>query len=193
MRKVMIGVPSMGSVKTFTVTSLLGLVGYDKTPKMFSFPNHTYVHEARRICVEEALENGCSHLFFIDSDMAFMPNVLEKLASHRKMVVGANYHARKFPLESTIKFREDGVTVPKDGKDFPKQLFKCYAVPTGMMLIDLRVFEKLPKPWFNFTYKEDGTMDYGEDVYFCDLVQKAGYDVWCDPTIDVRHIGDFGY
>lgn len=193
MNKVMIGMPSMGTIRTFTVTSLMGMLSHDQTPKMFSMPVHTYVHEARRICAEEAIEHGCTHLWFVDADMLFLPNALEKLLSHRKMVVGANYHARELPLRSNIKFRENGVTVPKDGKDFPKHLFKCYAVPTGMMLIDLRVFEKIPKPWFNFTYKDDGRMDYGEDVYFCDLVQKAGIDVWCDPTIDVRHIGDYGY
>lgn len=193
MKKVTIGMPSMGTIKTFTLASLINLIGYEQTPMQFSLPNHTYVHEARRICVEEAISNGSSHLMFIDADMAFKPDVITKLASHRKMVVGANYNERRLPLQSTIKFRENGKTVPKPAEEFPRQLFKCYAVPTGMMLIDLRVFEKLPKPWFGFSYFEDGRMDYGEDVYFCDLVQKAGYDVWCDPTIEVRHIGDYGY
>jgi GT2 family glycosyltransferase len=143
--------------------------------------------------VEEAMASKSSHLLFLDSDMLVHGDVIQKLASHNKMVVGALYNERRMPPTSTVKFRENGVTIAKSGDDIPKQLFKCFAVATGCMLIDMRVFEKLEEPWFFYSCHEDGRMDYGEDVWFCDRVQKAGFDVWCDPTIDIRHIGDFPY
>lgn len=190
---VAVGMPSMGKVQTWTVTSMIDIIGSLKIPKYFSFPVHTYAHEARRICVEEALAMKVSHLFFLDSDMMVKGDVIQRLAAHNKPVIGVLYNERRMPPMSTVKFRENGVTVPREAKDIPNHLFKCYAVGTGCMLIDIKVFEKIEQPWFFYSFFADGRMDYGEDVWFCEQVHKAGMDVWCDPTIDVRHIGDFAY
>lgn len=190
---VTIGMPTMGNIKTFTVMSIINIMASDATPKSFSFPVHTYVHEARRICVEEARQAGATHLFFLDSDMAVKGDVIQKLAYHNKKVVGAMYNERRFPLTNTVKMQKDGVTTSFQGEELPKQLFKCYALGTGCVLIDMEVFDKIEKPWFGFTYFEDGKMDYGEDVFFFDRLHKAGYDVWCDPTIPIKHIGEFAY
>lgn len=183
----------MGSVKLFTVTSLIDIIAKDPHHKTFSFPSHTYTHEARRIVIEEALAAGSSHVFFLDSDMVVKGDVIQKLAKHNKSVVGAMYNERRFPLTSTVKIKKDGEFVDYTTDQLPKTLFQCYAVATGCMLIDLQVFEKIEKPWFFFSSFPDGKMDYGEDVWFCDRVQKAGFSVWCDPTIEIRHIGDYGY
>lgn len=190
---VTVAIPSMGSIKTFTVASIVHILGTMKIPVYFSLPVHTYIHEARRICVEEARQTGCSHLFFLDSDMLVCGDVIMKLAEHNKMVVGALYNEKKMPPVHTVKVMENGKLEIKNTDNLPRQIFKCYAVATGCMLIDMRVFDKLEKPWFFYNYFEDGRIDYGEDVWFCDRVQKAGFDVWCDPTIDIRHIGDFAY
>lgn len=191
--KIAIAIPNMGTLKTFTVTSIIDIIALEKTPLVFSFPSHTYTHEARRICVEEAQAAKCSHIFFLDSDMMVRGDIIQKLAEHNKAIVGANYNERRLPYRSTVKFRENGITVPKDAKDIPNHLFKCYAVATGCLLIDMKVFEKVETPWFFYSALPNGRIDYGDDVWFCEQAHKAGYDVWCDPTIDIRHIGDFAY
>lgn len=183
----------MGSVKVFTVTSLIDIIANDPHIKSFSFPSHTYTHEARRIVIEEAQQVGSSHVFFLDSDMAVKGDVIQRLAKHNKSVVGAMYNERRHPLTSTVKIKKDGELVNFVTTELPKSIFQCYAIGTGCMLIDMKVFEKMEKPYFFFSTFEDGSMDYGEDVWFCDKVQKAGYSVWCDPTIEIRHIGDYGY
>ena len=183
----------MGSVKIFTVTSLIEIIARDPHPKSFSFPSHTYTHEGRRIVVEEAKAAGSSHVFFLDSDMVVQGDVIQKLAAHNKAVVGAMYNERRHPLTSTVKVKKDGELINFNTDNLPKHPFQCYATGTGCMLIDMQVFEKMEKPWFFFSTFEDGRMDYGEDVWFCDRVQKAGFSVWCDPTIEIRHIGDYGF
>ncbi len=50
----------------------------------------------------------------------------------------------------------------------------------------------MTKPWFNFGRKEQAIV-IGEDVWFCRSARDAGYDVWCDPTVSVFHLGDFAY
>lgn len=193
LKSVTIGIPSMGSVKTFTMSSIIDIIAKDPSPKSFSYPVHTYTHEARRICVEEAMNAGSSHLFFLDSDMAVRGTVIQQLAKHHKPVVGALYNERRLPLTNTVKFWDNGSMAPRTSSEMPKTLFQCYAIATGCMLIDMKVFEKVEKPWFFYSYFPDGSMDYGEDVWFCDRVNKAGFSVWCDPTIEIKHIGDFAY
>ena len=60
------------------------------------------------------------------------------------------------------------------------------------MMIDMKVFDNLKFPWFWFEMGENGKM-IGEDVYFCREAGKAGFEVWCDPRIEVKHIGTFEY
>jgi hypothetical protein len=75
----------------------------------------------------------------------------------------------------------------------PAQPFLCYAVPTGCLLIDLSIMAQISQPWFQVTHKPDGSVDMGEDVWFCVQVRAAGFEVWCDPTIPVGHIGDYRF
>jgi len=143
--------------------------------------------------VDEAIRSGSSHVFFLDSDMVVKGDVIQRLARHNKAVVGAMYNERRLPLTSTVKVKKDGVLSNSTTTELPKQLFQCYAVGTGCMLIDIKVFEKIEKPWFFFSSFPDGSLDYGEDVWFCDQVQKAGLSVWCDPTIEIKHVGEYGF
>ena len=32
------------------------------------------------------------------------------------------------------------------------------------------------------------TIDYGEDLAFCDRVRSVGMEIWCEPTARVGHI-----
>jgi hypothetical protein len=61
------------------------------------------------------------------------------------------------------------------------------------MLMKKGVFESLEYPWFQPTWKEyeyngkhirEFTM---EDVAFCDLIQRKGYQIFIDPEIVVGH------
>ena len=76
--------------------------------------------------------------------------------------------------------------------DLPQEPFKCFALGTGCMLIKMSVFDKIEKPYFYYgDAGQEGLMS--EDVYFCDKAHQAGYDVWCDPTIEVGHVGKYIY
>lgn len=59
--------------------------------------------------------------------------------------------------------------------------------PTGFMLIKLDSLKKLERPYFK---AEDGV---GEDVFFCRKARKSGLSVFCDPTIEIGHIGEKVY
>jgi hypothetical protein len=77
--------------------------------------------------------------------------------------------------------------------NIPTELFECQSVGFGCTLIDLKIFEFIPMPWFILGYEEDNISPMTEDVYFCTKARDAGFTVWCDPTIKTGHIGDYIY
>src|SRR3990167_741826 len=151
--KLAVATPSTGTIKTKTVESLIKL--FKKYPDA-TFLSHegSIIHHMRERLVKKAIELECTHLLFVDSDMVFEPEAVEKLLEADTDVVGADYNRRKLPLESSR--REDSVA-------------------TGFMLIKLSIFEFLPEPWFFWESNGDGDLVTGEDYWFCRLAKNNGF------------------
>jgi hypothetical protein len=175
--KLAIAIPHTGTIKSQTVFSLF------KTLKDFPYDYDLLLHEGsmlhvmRNRLVKKAIDLKCTHILFLDSDISFEKEAVLKLIKHKKEIVGANYHKRKLPIEATIQN-------PKKTKG----LTTCDSVATGFLLIDLKVFKKLPEPWF--FWGKDGE---SEDFWFCRQAREVGYKVWVDLTIPIGHIGSYIY
>ena len=193
--KIALGIPNTGSIRAKTMLSVVGTIFETPHPIHLIEQGGCYVQENRQKIVREAQQAGCDKLFFVDSDMYFAPGTLNALLAHWKPIIGAAYNYRHLPLETTVKFADaDGHLVAKAGEDIPRLLFPCYAVGTGCCLVDLAIFDHLgPPPWFECDYDEDGALRTGDDVWFCRLAHQAGYEVWCDPTLAVSHLGEYEY
>jgi glycosyltransferase involved in cell wall biosynthesis len=143
----------------------------------------TFIIETEGIGIEDNRNEiaekakGSDYLLFVDDDMVFEPTLLQKLMESNKKVIGV-----------ASKSRVGAYTVKQLGikKPITQSLFQARAVGTGLMLIDMKVFDTIEKPYFKVERYKDNKVKTGEDVYFCD---KVG-DVWCDGRIDVKHIGD---
>jgi GT2 family glycosyltransferase len=59
------------------------------------------------------------------------------------------------------------------------------------MVIKTSVFERIEPPWFGLDEVRGHIMT--EDVWFCRQAWRRGIEVWCDPTIPVKHIGEYAY
>lgn len=169
--KLGIGMPTSGLCETRTAFCLATAMQYTGVPMQMFLGIGCYIHHNRDVIVRQALEAGCSHLLFVDSDMMFNHDAIKKLMEHGLDIVGARYNKRVNPPEPTVK------------QDI-KELAEVPFVPTGFLLIDMEVFKKIGKPYFSF---EDGAES--EDVYFCDKAIKNGFKVYCDPTIEIGHLG----
>lgn len=141
------------------------------------------VVSSRTWLVNEAIKRGGTHILFVDSDMVFPDDTVDKLLAHGKEIVGVEYNKREFPLK--------GVFEPLEEK--ADELYKAKHLGTGLVLIDLSIFEKMTGPWFNFGRDSQGNLALGEDVWFCNTARDAGYDVWIDPTIKIGHCGEYIY
>ena len=151
------------------------------------------VVSSRTWLVQEAIKNGGTHILFVDSDMHFMMSSLGKLLAHGKEIVGTEYNKRKFPLEGVFKpMTERSET----------ELYEANYAGMGLMLIDLSIF-KDPKfgigvdgkrnAWFNFGRDSQGALAMGEDAWFSNVARDAGYKTYIDPTVKVKHLGEFAY
>jgi len=197
-RKLCVAVPNLGSIKTDTVYCMISSL-FRTTMELacglhMIMPYGCLIDENRNVAAQEALDVGASHLMFIDSDMSFPDDGIITLGSRNKQVIGANYNLRDGSGRSTVKMSDkEGNLLEVPGKDIPVYPFKCYAVATGFMLIQTDALRAMSKPWFFYEWDPDKEETVGEDVFFCKKARREGIDVWCDPTIEVKHIGDFQY
>jgi glycosyltransferase involved in cell wall biosynthesis len=142
------------------------------------------VAQARNNGVEHAREFGADYLLFLDSDMVFPPTVLLRLVLHRKDIVGATYTRRVAPFHALgSKLAEQPAVLSGD-------LLEMHRIPTGCLLINMQVFNKLAKPYFRFDTDDKGQI-VGEDYVFCDRAREAGFRIWCDAFLS-REIGHIG-
>jgi len=191
-KNILIGIPALDSLKIETTTSLVATIAqldmkYDA--KML-IRKASLIHDSRNKIAQQAIDEGFDYLMFIDSDMKFPGDALNRLMSLNLDVVGGLYY-RKQPPHAPVIAQKMGktLTIPRL---WPKtKPFEVFSVATGFMLINTKVLKAIKPPYFFYGKYHD--MDMGEDVYFCHKAQQAGFKVWCDPTIDLKHIGEYEY
>lgn len=198
MNKILLAVPTNRGVRPKTAQSLLALVAETKHQIIPLVCQEGYTTaENRAYAVIQAIKNECTHILFIDDDMTFDPDTLEQLLENEKEIVGVWSHSRALPLRPTVAFLdENGNYKPHDSiARFvrPDKTFECYSIGMGIALIDLKVFEAIEKPWFYFESHPSGKMLVGEDAWFCKQARSAGYKIYCDPRIDVGHLGEYEF
>jgi len=172
--KIALGLPSNGTIKARTFYAIARM----KTPLTVLLYETCYIHLGRERLAQQALDGGFTHLLFVDSDMFFEPDALDRLIARDKDIVGADYNKKFLPLESTVIGAEE-------------EFGKCDGIATGFLLIKTDVFKKLKHPWFFYEADEHGNCITGDDMWFCKIAREAGYDIWCDKTVKVFHIGDW--
>lgn len=193
---VTIGICTGGSIRAETTMSLVsGMIKMAQAnlPPSLLIQIGGYVDINRNVIARSILKENTTHLMFIDADMDFPDDGILRLLKQDKPVIGANYNVRLDPKSNTVtgptvKMLVDGQPVSIAPGGLPKKTFKCYALATGFMMINVEVFKKLKFPWFEATINKKGEHTT-EDIDFCRKAHEAGIEVWCDPTIKVGHIG----
>jgi len=190
-----------GTIRSETVTSLFGAIEVLKGHGVgvnLALQIGGYVAHNRNELVRTAKSHGSDYIMFIDNDMVFPASGIQRLLDSDKDIIGAMYNARGVPgkpVISTVKLTDPN-NDPNFGKfvntEIPSQLFKCYGLGTGFMLIRMSVFNALEEPYF-VAYEDPGGEHHTEDIEFCKKAHEAGIDVWCLPNIEMKHIGTAEY
>jgi hypothetical protein len=156
----------------------------------------TIIHKSRRDLVRMAIQGGCTHLLFLDSDMRFPRNTLVRLLSHGEPIVAANYIQRRKPY-LPVSFMHDQHDRDRVYTELDSTGLQAVdSTGMGVMLLDLGLFVELSQPWFSFEWFNEGKHMVGEDVYFCRKVKRElGIATLIDHDLskEVRHVGQAEY
>lgn len=147
--------------------------------------------EGRNRGVKEAQSLGAKWIWFIDDDTVpprdagrHLLYLLEQNGPPRGkvMVAGGIYCTRSAPPEPLV-YMAQGVGPHWDWK--VGETFKCWGIGTGCMMINLDVFEHIPEPWFKTTMEAE--KKESDDLYFCQKVADAGFEVMAHGGILCHH------
>lgn len=170
-------------------------------------PGYAAIDQARSQMATDALAAGFDELMWIDADIGFEPDAVDRLRAHRRAVVSALYPKKGqralacyvLPSTEKIVFGQEG------------GLVELRYAATGFLLTHASVYravqerEQLPAcnqrfglplvPYFLPMIVPDGDGHWylGEDFAFFERLRRCGYAILADTTIRLRHIGSYGY
>lgn len=148
----------------------------------------TLLPDMRNSLAEEAIKAEATHILWLDSDMTFPHDALERLLAHGKPIVGAGYSQRKSPARPTTAKNGFWVYTEEDSTGLEAVDF----LGMGCMLVETALYEAMPKPWHMLGYSSAMERTIGEDVFFCRRAREMfGVETFIDHdlTKEVLHIG----
>lgn len=146
------------------------------------------IPQLRTTLAETAIANGHEWIMWLDSDMHFPNDCVERLMSHNKAIAAATYSTRIKPQRS-VAFLDKNETDDRAAQGTGLQ--KVFAVGMGCMLVHTSVLHSLPQPWFAHEWNEETKTFSGEDVYFCNLANEHNVGVYVDLDLskELAHYG----
>lgn len=145
--------------------------------------------KGRNLIVEAAMEQKCSHVLFVDDDMAPKENALMQLLEHDVDIVSGLYLTRAYPHQPlAFDVADDsGACLYMYLTNDQPRLTEVVAVGFGFCLIKTEVFRRLEKPWVRLG--ELNSEEWCDDIGFFNRVRKAGIKVHLDLECRIGHIG----
>ncbi len=148
----------------------------------------TLLPDMRNALATEAIKQGATHVLWLDTDMTFPPDTLERLYQHGKPIVGAGYSQRKEPARPVSA--KDGVWVYTEEES--TGIEEVDYIGQGCLLVETAVYEHLDKPWHQLGWHPEKKHVVGEDVYFCRMARGIGAPTFIDHDL-TKEIGHIGY
>lgn len=166
--------------------------------------------QSRNILIQQFLQRDEEWLFWLDTDMGFQPDALNRLRdaadAEERPIVGAlcftqkehsfdEYHGFRTGARPTIfdktEVRTQGVNYQVYlSRDWypPGQLVKCDATGMACVLIHRSVFERVEGPGWYDRLSEPGGIKAGEDISFCRRVGDAGIPIHVHTGVRTSHL-----
>jgi hypothetical protein len=198
MIKLMIAIPTAGLVSIDFCYSLVSLVGYvanDPPKTEFAMRVATATGsnwiENREVLGKRAIDEGFTHLCFIDDDMVFDPSVVPMLLEHihaGKDAVCVNYlvkQAEKLFVSKRLDGSEAVTTQESTG------LEEIAGSGFGVSIMNVDILRKMPRPWFMPTWNPETERPSTEDLPFWRRAREMGFKLWLDHDASKRvaHLG----
>ena len=210
-----IAMPCYDSVKINTMLSVIKLIqqlGKSGIEVGIHTMKSPLIHQARNYLTSVFLTTEYQYLLFIDSDVEFEPEAVVRMMVAKKNIVCTPYRVKSPDITKhvyTVEFKD-----PKNILVLAEGLVEIEAGPTGLMLIDRKVFEKIIENrtdlkiinkatpnagkshefyynFFDFGFKKGYAM--GEDVSFCRLVRDNDFKIYANIESPTSHHGGYAW
>lgn len=152
------------------------------------------IYAARNELAALAIQNEFDYVLWLDSDMVFPPDTLERLMvtmrEHDLDIVTGLYFRRVPPyspvLFDRLEYETANVTSWSEFESIPPTLFEVGGCGFGCVLMKTDVFLDVQAKFGNM-FAPIG--NNGEDVAFCIRARECGFKIFCDPTVICGHVG----
>lgn len=201
---VLIGTPWYGGFTHQYVMSSFNSI-YELYPKYhlaLTTSEGGQVHINRNVIFKEAYKLKVPYLLFIDTDMMWLPEHIDKLVRFDKDVVGGLCTTRRRPQKPCV-YENDGNGRARPITTVPDTPFRCWAIGTGFLLLRreviARVWDLKARDGYPFDPMPHGlpyakanieSAYLGEDISFCARLRKQGFEIWCHPDVRPGHVGE---
>jgi len=169
-----------------SLTDMIRKLDEDGVNYEIAFHAATLVYIGRDRLAKKAIDEGFTHVLWLDDDMVFKADLIDDLTFCGKPFVTGLAVGRRAPHFSCV-FKE---VLPKVERwtynEYPKEPFRIYGCGFACVLIETKVLEKV---WITHGTCFFPTRELGEDVAFCDRALKLGFEIWAEPTVQLGHIG----
>ena len=212
---VFIAMPCYDSVKINTMLSVIKLIqqlGKSGIEVGIHTMKSPLIHQARNYLTSVFLTTEYQYMLFIDSDVEFEPEAVVRMMVAKKNIVCTPYRVKSPDITKhvyTVEFKD-----PKNILVLAEGLVEIEAGPTGLMLIDRKVFEKIIENrtdlkiinkatpnagkshefyynFFDFGFKKGYAM--GEDVSFCRLARDNDFKIYANIESSTSHHGGYAW
>ena len=185
--KLLIGVPTVDYVHAEFMKSLTALErkliknGTDMDEKIIS---GTLVYIARNKIAQIAMNEQFTHVLWLDSDMTFGDGIVDDLLFCGKDMVCGAFIGRR-PMFGPCVYENVSEFPMKKVREFGTEPFRVEGCGFAMVLTKVDVLRKVHEKFGTcFT----PTVEYGEDIAFCERAKDVGTEIWCEPTVRPGHM-----
>jgi hypothetical protein len=153
----------------------------------------------RESIARRAMVSPATHLLWIDSDMTFPDDTIERLIKADKDVIGANCPRKMMPTMPTCKKAPlpNGILSEEDmwTLEGSTGLERTSRIGFGILMTKMHVYHQLSEPLFPFSYDYQCRGYDGEDTNFCRNLHKHGFEMWVDHDLSkqIGHVGSFEF
>lgn len=162
----------------------------------FGISSSSLIYDARNVLAKQAIDEGCDRIFWIDSDMVFEPDILERLSKDldegREFVAGLAFK-RKNPI-TTVVYKDIGYN--REGReflpyatafdDYPKNtIFEIQGAGFGGVMMTTKLLKRIFAEYGAPFSPQPG---FGEDLSFCIRTAQSGIKMYCDSRVKIGHI-----
>jgi len=198
MESILITVPNLHWIHQHVVHKLLLLQLDGRYKITIKLPSHKPYENNLHHIVNDFVKEGYDFWLNIDADNPSIKNPLD-LVELDKDIIGLPtpiWHYKKVKRRERPVYWNGYDYVKKDDayiEHLPREgLQEVDAVGTGCVLISRRVFENsnMRKAPFERKLNEDGTVNKGNDISFCERARDNGFKIYCHYGYQCDHFSE---